>query len=182
MSSTLTNYARALVKVAVGQILQTVGFQTTQAAALDILVEVLERYVLLISRTTHDFAELGEYYISLIFELYTYLMLSRIIANRTEPTLDDLACAFERHRVSLGELDEYINWVDTPEFRLGRHVKEAGGELVAPSQRRRNSREFLGFCDDPTHKELEERQSDEEWEHIYDYMPLMTRPQINIGI
>ena len=54
-----SNYARALTKVSIGQILQAVGFQSAHSTALDILVEVLERYVGMISQSTHDYAELG---------------------------------------------------------------------------------------------------------------------------
>ena len=54
-----TSYSRTLLKISVAQILQTIGFQSAQSTALDILVEILERYIMLISKTTHDFAELG---------------------------------------------------------------------------------------------------------------------------
>lgn len=104
-------------------------------------------------------------------------------ANRTEPNLDDLSCAFERHRVTINELEEYINWVDTPEYRLSKHVAESNSIVSRP---KKPVRDYLGYCDDEKsrEKELKERESDEEWEHVYDYMPLMTRPQTatNIGI
>ena len=54
------DYARHLLKVSISQMLQTIGFQTAQANALDILVEVLERYIYLISKTSHDFCEFGK--------------------------------------------------------------------------------------------------------------------------
>jgi histone H3/H4 len=54
-------YSRALVKIAIGQILQTIGFQAAQSTAIEILAEVLERYVLLLGKTAHDFAELGSH-------------------------------------------------------------------------------------------------------------------------
>lgn len=38
----------------------------------------------------------------------------------------------------------------------------------------------LGICNDPTNKEILDRQSDEENEYIYDYMPLMIRPKAQI--
>lgn len=54
-----TNYARTLLKLSVSQMLQTIGFQTAQSTAMDILVEILERYIYLVSKTTHDFSEFG---------------------------------------------------------------------------------------------------------------------------
>ena len=51
------NYARSLLKVSVSQMLQTIGFQTAQSTALEILVEVLERYIFLISQSSRDFSE-----------------------------------------------------------------------------------------------------------------------------
>ena len=53
------DYSRQLAKIGIGQMLQTVGFQSVQASALDILVEVLERYIFLLSKTAHDYTEFG---------------------------------------------------------------------------------------------------------------------------
>ena len=53
------DYSRHLVKVGVAQMLQTVGFQSVQSTALDILVEVMERYIFLVSKSSHDYAEFG---------------------------------------------------------------------------------------------------------------------------
>ena len=52
-------YTKALLKVSIGQILQTIGFQTAQSSALDLLVNILERYIMLLSKNAHDFSELG---------------------------------------------------------------------------------------------------------------------------
>ena len=54
------NYARTLLKISVSQMLQTVGFQTAQSTALDILVEILERYIYLLSKTSHEYSEFGK--------------------------------------------------------------------------------------------------------------------------
>jgi hypothetical protein len=54
-----SQYARALLKVSVGQILQTIGFQSVQSTAMDVLVDILERYIMLMTRSAHDYAELG---------------------------------------------------------------------------------------------------------------------------
>ena len=114
-----------------------------------------------------------------------------IEANRTEPTLDDVACAFNKFKINISDLEEFINWVDTPDFELSSHNKAAklscdSDELFDPEQlslfHKSKSKptksywDHLGYCADPTNKELLERESDEDHEHVYDYLPLMTRP------
>jgi len=54
-------YAKTLLKISVSQMLQTIGFRTAQSTALDILVEILERYIHLISRSAHEYSEFGNY-------------------------------------------------------------------------------------------------------------------------
>jgi len=61
------NYARTLLKISVSQMLQTVGFQTAQSTALDILVEILERYIYLLSKTSHEYSEFGKLIYSFIY-------------------------------------------------------------------------------------------------------------------
>ena len=56
-----TSYARNLLRISVAQMLQTVGFQSVQSTALDILVEILERYIELLSKSSHDYSELGKH-------------------------------------------------------------------------------------------------------------------------
>ncbi|CAF0979030.1 unnamed protein product [Brachionus calyciflorus] len=161
------NYYRSLLKVSVSQLLQTVGFQSAQSTALDILVEILERYIGLLSKTSHDFAEL---------------------CNRSEPCSDDVARAFDKHKISIPDLEEFVKYVDTPEFELRKHLSENflesnKSDRILPEdirkkaklkQKQKSYRDYLGYCDDATNKEIIERQSDEEYEFIYDYMPLMT--------
>jgi histone H3/H4 len=54
-------YAQKLIKVAIGQILQTIGFQTAQSSALDLLVNIFERYIMLLGKSAHDYSELGKF-------------------------------------------------------------------------------------------------------------------------
>lgn len=115
--------------------------------------------------------------------------------------MDDVACSFAKHKINLSELEEYINWVDTPEFKLKKHLTsnmngevENFGQFIAKCSTRsadggtsssalgaqasspqKTLRQYLGYCNDPNNKELLDRQSDEEYEHVYDYMPLMTQ-------
>jgi hypothetical protein len=175
----LTEYSRNLLKVSITQILQIIGFESAQLSAIDILVEILERYVLLLSTTAHDFSE---------------------VANRTEPTLDDLARAFNKHRINIADLEEFIKWVDTPEFQLEKHTNiipishpEHTKEWsdLKPSTNLDNKTlknlkahftDYLGCCDETKNEELSLRESDEEFEHVYDFYPLMNKPKNEIKL
>lgn len=44
-----------------------------------------------------------------------------------------------------------------------------------PKKPPKSVRDHLGFCDDPENPELAERQSDEEFEYVDEYFPLMTK-------
>ena len=116
--------------------------------------------------------------------------------------MEDMACTLNKHKINIEELNEFIKWVDTPEFALKKHEKisriilnSSGDEINEPNKLtsrieirnnkkiNKTRREYLGYCDDPENRELIDRQSDEEFEYVYDYMPLMTReqPVIKIG-
>ena len=86
-------------------------------------------------------------------------------------------------------MEEFINCVETPEFAnksclnkkptYNDTVSKWGGLAPAnkPSKKKltKANKEYLGYCDDPTNKELLDRLSDEENEYVYDYFPLMTK-------
>ncbi len=156
----IDNHAKLLVKISLSQILQTIGFRTAQSAAMDILLEILERYIHLISKSAHDFAE---------------------FSNRTQPTMDDLACSFNKHKIIISDLEEYISWVDTPEFVLAKQFQLNTGNptfFIRTNVKRRTGKDHLGFCDDPENKEMLSRQSDEEFEFVDEHFPLMTRVSV----
>lgn len=125
-----------------------------------------------------------------IFKKTLFSVVFALKANRTTPTLDDVARSFAKHKINISDLEEFINWVDTPEFALVNHIKSTqqdsscvGEPSVAtifrpnPKRPAKSSREALGYCDDPNNKELAGRESDESFEYVYDYFPLMTREQ-----
>ena len=102
--------------------------------------------------------------------------------------MDDVACAFNKFKINVADLEEFISWVDTPEFELKGHNKSVkmssdSAEIfdaekhlsLFQSKQTKKLSEHLGFCKDRSNKELLERESDEEFEYVYDYMPLMTR-------
>lgn len=55
------NYSTQLLRAVAAQICQTIGWQCVTASSLEILVDILDRYLKEICKTTHDFAELCKY-------------------------------------------------------------------------------------------------------------------------
>lgn len=55
------NYSTHLLKAVAAQICQTIGWQSVTQSSLEILVDILDRYLKEICKTTHDYAELCEY-------------------------------------------------------------------------------------------------------------------------
>ena len=104
------------------------------------------------------------------------------LANRTEPTLDDVAGAFNKYQINISDLEEYINWVDTPEFVLSKHDDKTSLSMFNRTNKKKpikTYRDYLGYCDDPDNKEIKDRENEEDFEHIYDYFPLMTRMSVH---
>ncbi|XP_072097019.1 transcription initiation factor TFIID subunit 3 [Mobula birostris] len=82
------SYGRALLRVAVAQICQALGWDSVQLTACDILTDVLNRYMEQLSHGCHRYSELY---------------------GRTDPVLDDLGQAFKLMGISLSELEDYIH-------------------------------------------------------------------------
>lgn len=84
-------YARDHCKIAVGKILQTIGWHSINSTPLEVLTDILGQYICQISKTTNDYAnEFGQ----------------------TEPNLDHLGLAFHEMGINLGELEEYTTYVN----------------------------------------------------------------------
>ncbi|GBM95501.1 Transcription initiation factor TFIID subunit 3 [Araneus ventricosus] len=83
--------AKQALKVVVAQICQNIGWHAVQSSPMDILVDVLQRYVLEIAKSVHGYST--QY-------------------NRTEPNLDDLGLTFKDFGINLQEIEEYINNVE----------------------------------------------------------------------
>ena len=58
------NYSTQLLRAVTAQICQTIGWQSVTASSLEILVDILDRYLKEICKTTHDYAELCKYFLS----------------------------------------------------------------------------------------------------------------------
>uniref|UniRef100_A0A182W500 PHD-type domain-containing protein n=1 Tax=Anopheles minimus TaxID=112268 RepID=A0A182W500_9DIPT len=111
-------YAQAVLKVAVAQICRTIGWHSTHASTMDLLIDVTQHFLREISRTMHRYCELY---------------------NRTEANLDDLALAYKEIGINLDELMEYVQFVDpipltleVPRFPL---PKESNLNFLKPGSR-----------------------------------------------
>jgi len=84
-------FSRETLKVVVGQICQTIGWNAITGSAMNILLDVLHRYLQEIGRTTNTFSDLF---------------------GRNQPNLDDLGLAFNELGIEIRELREYVEYVD----------------------------------------------------------------------
>ncbi|XP_061576986.1 transcription initiation factor TFIID subunit 3 isoform X1 [Cololabis saira] len=89
------SYARSLLRVSVAQICQALGWDAVQLTACDLLSDVLHRYIQQLARVCHRYSELY---------------------GRTDPVLDDVSQAFRLMGVSLGELEDYVNNLESVPF------------------------------------------------------------------
>ncbi|KAJ8301671.1 hypothetical protein KUTeg_020658 [Tegillarca granosa] len=85
-------YCRSLLRVSLAQICQSLGWHATQSTPLDLLTDVLERYIFEIAKCTHRYSE------------------------QTDPNLDDLGLAFRHLGVQLNELQDFVQQVDPVPF------------------------------------------------------------------
>lgn len=57
-------YSRSLLRVAVAQIAQQLGWTSIQSTPLELLTDILERYVLETAKYTHRYSEQCEWFIN----------------------------------------------------------------------------------------------------------------------
>lgn len=86
-----SQYSRDHCKMAVAKILQTIGWHTSNSTPLEVLTDILSKYLQQISKISVDYAsEFGQ----------------------TQVNLDHLGLAFQEMGIHLGELDEYVTYVN----------------------------------------------------------------------
>lgn len=56
------NYSTQVLRVVAAQICQTIGWQSVTASSLEIMVDMLDRYMREICKATHDYTELCKYF------------------------------------------------------------------------------------------------------------------------
>lgn len=91
----MNQFTNEMLKISVGQISQTIGFHGIYSTPLDVLCDLLHRYLTEVCRLTHRYTE---------------------HFGRSEPNLDDLGLAFLDMGISVSELEEYVNNVDCSPF------------------------------------------------------------------
>uniref|UniRef100_W4VRD2 Putative bip2 n=1 Tax=Corethrella appendiculata TaxID=1370023 RepID=W4VRD2_9DIPT len=84
-------YTHDILKVVVAQICQNIGWHSIQTTPLELVVDILDKYLKEIAVSTHRYAELY---------------------NRTVPNLDDVGLAYKDLNVNLTDLNEYVSYVD----------------------------------------------------------------------
>ncbi|XP_041347810.1 transcription initiation factor TFIID subunit 3-like [Gigantopelta aegis] len=89
------DYCRAILRVCVAQLCQNLGWHNTQSTPLELLTNVLERYLLELGKVSHRYSQQF---------------------GRTEPNLDDLALTFRHVGIQLGELEDYIRHIEPVAF------------------------------------------------------------------
>ena len=94
-------YSRRLARVAVAQMAEMAGFTKAQESAIEILSELLLKYVGELCSTAHSYAEL---------------------ANRTEFNVCDLSSALAEMGSSFGELKAYLDVYLTEQVGHGPHI------------------------------------------------------------
>ena len=52
-----TEYNRAVLRVGIAQLAQQLGWNAIQGSPMELLTDVLERYILSLGRTTHRYSE-----------------------------------------------------------------------------------------------------------------------------
>ncbi|ELU12136.1 hypothetical protein CAPTEDRAFT_39082, partial [Capitella teleta] len=88
-------FSRHVLRVAVAQICQSLGWNAVQTSPMELMTDVLERYLLELGKYTHRYCEQF---------------------GRTEPNLDDLGLAFQEMGISVPELKDYLKHVDPLPF------------------------------------------------------------------
>ncbi|XP_031629821.1 transcription initiation factor TFIID subunit 3 isoform X2 [Contarinia nasturtii] len=111
-------YIQQLTKVIVAQITQTIGWNSIQTTPLELITDILHKYLEELTRQTQRYTELY---------------------GRTEPNLDDIALAFNDLNINIADLEEYITNVDSvpcivnvPKFPI---AKESNLNFLKPGSK-----------------------------------------------
>lgn len=86
-----SQYSRDHCKIALAKVLQTIGWHSINSTPLEVLTDILARYIQQISKVANEYSnEFGQ----------------------TEPNLDHLGLAFQEMGINLGDLEEYVTYVN----------------------------------------------------------------------
>ncbi|XP_026470336.1 transcription initiation factor TFIID subunit 3-like isoform X3 [Ctenocephalides felis] len=88
-------YTQHILQTVVAQICDTVGWHSIQSTPLELLMDLLHRHLTMTATSMKEYAELF---------------------GRTEPNLNDLALVFKDKKISIGDLEEYVQYVEPVPF------------------------------------------------------------------
>ncbi|XP_034939445.1 transcription initiation factor TFIID subunit 3 isoform X2 [Chelonus insularis] len=88
----MEEYSRAILRVAVAQICQTIGWHSVNLTPLEFMIDLLQEYIQHVSHFSHQFSE---------------------TLGRTEVNLDDVGFSFQVMNINLSELLEYVRNVES---------------------------------------------------------------------
>lgn len=116
-------YSKELTRIVVAQICQTIGYHSAQSASLEVLQDILDKFLKEFTRDLRRQVEHCLYSILLII-LYLFMLLTFdycfymnfIIDNRNEVTLSDVALSLDSIKINVDELIDYINNVEPVSF------------------------------------------------------------------
>lgn len=57
-----TEYSRGVLRMVVAQICQTIGWHSINSTPLEFMVDLMQEYILRISKLTHQYAEICKYF------------------------------------------------------------------------------------------------------------------------
>lgn len=161
-----SEYTKEILRVAVAQICQTIGYNATQSAPLELLQDVLDKFMREFTRDLRRHVEHCKYYFGPPSHTHSQIIKNvfsvtpNILDNRTEANLDDVTLTLNSINVNVSELLDYVNNVEPVPF-----VAE-----VPKFPARKNS--YLNFLK-PGSKEVLTRPV-----HVHDHLPPMLPPEI----
>uniref|UniRef100_A0A1A9ZIK8 Bromodomain associated domain-containing protein n=1 Tax=Glossina pallidipes TaxID=7398 RepID=A0A1A9ZIK8_GLOPL len=121
-------YMNEVLRVGVAQICQNIGYDSTKTVALEVLQDILDRFL---KALTRDLRQRVEHY------------------NRTEANLNDVALTLSNCDINLDELTEYVINVDPIAFafevpKFPRHKASATTEYFKETNRHNRNERMNG--------------------------------------
>ena len=120
MTST-EEFAKAVLKVVISQILQSMGYQTVEPRALEVLVDVAVACEYLLRILAHAFKKCINTHFSFqsskdIDELGYRSAQFTTLAHRTEPNFFDVAAALSEMAANMKQLETFAQFADELPF------------------------------------------------------------------
>jgi hypothetical protein len=108
----MKTYTHQVLSVAVAQICQTIGWQSITTTSLEILVDILERFIKELCKTTHNYSEHCKFLSISSYNTIYHITHNHLLGDRTEANINDLELAFRDMGINMTDVIEYISFVD----------------------------------------------------------------------